>query len=129
MLNENSERKSISWRRGLHRVFVVLCVVWTLVVLVGLPIKQADQAREFAQLMYRANLDNPTNIQGEKEVRERQNKELFAQASLTYIYRTQVAPELHLYLLGVILPPALLYLFVFSGHLLVRWLYRGFKAP
>ena len=62
----------------MHRVFVLLCVVWALFVLIGFPIKRASQAQEFAT--YRLNLESPANTQAERDERERRPKAISYEA-------------------------------------------------
>lgn len=129
-MNDRSRTAAaINWRRGFHRVFALLCVLWVLFLFVGYPIKMANDASGFAARMHSSSLDNPEIDPTARAERERQNKELWEHALLPYIYKHQVLPELHLFVGAAIVVPALLYGLIRAAVALVRWLYRGFKSP
>ncbi len=52
----------------------------------------------------------------------------YLEASLSKIYTTEVAQNLHWFVLGALLPPIFVYGVASGFILLVHWLYRGFKA-
>lgn len=126
MEQKNTNGSGIAWRRGLHRLFILFCVLWAVFILIGIPIKKAQQSFELA---VRLNIENSATTQAEKDKHEQRQKALMDKASLPHVYKIQVLPEIHWYLLGVLFPPALLYFLVWSMHRLGRWLYRGFRAP
>jgi hypothetical protein len=129
MEDDGITKSRMSWRRGFHRVFLLLWVLWALFVLIGVPILQARQASDFAVAMYSITLNNPAKDDSERAARVERQNEYFAQASLSHIYKTQVLPNFHWFVLAILIPPVVLYALVRGGILLVSWLYRGFTAP
>lgn len=128
MASDNTGKKNITWRKGFHRIFILLSSVWTVYVLVGFPIQQVNQRSEFAASSYGFNLSYPPKDEKEKEERERNQKALWAEANLAHIYKTEIFPNFHWVLLAIFFPPAILYGLIRAVISLSRWLFRGF-AP
>jgi hypothetical protein len=129
MNNIETVKTRINWARGIHRVFLLLCVIWALFVWIGLPVMQARQASDFAVMIYGFNIEHPAKDSVEQADRQQTQRTLFEESTLPSIYKVQVLPNLHWFLLGALLPPAILYGLARAVIALVRWLYRGFATP
>ncbi len=78
--------------------------------------------------MLRFQLEHPAKDSADESERKQSQTNLWAEASLSKIYTTEVAQNLHWFVLGALLPPIFVYGVASGFILLVHWLYRGFKA-
>jgi hypothetical protein len=119
---------TMTWRRGFHRLFAVLWVIWAFFVLVVSPIQEAKQAQASAAFYYARWAEIPIKDESDRVERDKENKERWKHASLSHIYKTEMIPNLHWVLLLIILPPALLYGLIRGTISFCKWLYNGFHA-
>ena len=128
MSNQSTDSKNVTWRRGFHRVFVLLWMIWALFVLVGLPILEVKRAGESAATMYKWSHEYPIQDEKERAERDRLDNERWAHASLAYIYKNEVFPNIHWFLLFIALPPIILYGLIRGVISVGKWIYSGFRA-
>lgn len=121
-------KKSVNWSRGFHRLFSVLWVLWIIYLFIGIPIQQIHQAEEFAISMYKSDLSTPPENEQEKTEREARQKELWARASWSHVYKSQIFPDIWLVLGAALLLPMAVYIGIRGVLWLFLWLYHGFRA-
>jgi len=126
---ELTQKKPINWQRGFHRIFAVLWILWSAFVMVGIPLQESNQRSNFAALHYSIDINNPTDDKRMLEKREQEQRELWARASLVNIYKTEVIPNMHWFIMGIIIPPLFIYGLIRAGICLALWLVRGFRTP
>lgn len=133
MSEQPSPPSPVNWRRGLHRVFAVLCVLWVLWVFVGFPHRISQDRLAFYGKMlalHHAQLPEGEGGQAKKEQEDRRLKEEFGdKAWLPNVYKHDVWPNLHWFLLACVAVPAVFYGIARAALALVLWLCRGFKSP
>ena len=122
-------KRPVRWKRGLHRVFVVLWILWVLFLFGWLPLQQIHGAQRFATQMYALELDKQPNNEQERAALRARQDERWAQASWSHVYKMEVIPNIWLYLGAALLVPLFVYATVWGLVALVRWLLHGFTAP
>ncbi len=128
-MNAGTPTHPINWKRGLHRVFAVLWVIWGLFLFGWLPLQQIHRAQRFAQEMYARDLDAiPSNERERAEWKARQD-ERRARASWSHVYKSEVIPNIWLFLAAAVFVPIIAYALVRGVLVIVGWLFRGFTTP
>lgn len=118
-------RRKITWRKGFHRLFIVLSLIWVVYVLVVEPRQTSERRYRYAHV-YKSYSE--TETQKEKEAREQLEKKNLEEAKLSYIYKVKMIREFPLVLLEIFLPPVFLYGLIRAVVFLARWLFRGFTS-
>lgn len=118
----------MNYRRGLHRVFALACVLWALAVLVGFPIQAVNRNREFAWQSEAFATSHPAPDAASRIEHERSQRLLWQQATLQYVYRHEVLPHWPIVLATLVIPPLVAYGLIWLGISIMSWVIRGFRA-
>lgn len=113
---------------SLHRVFILLSIIWALYVLIVLPVQQLDVIRNNALKTYELRLSEAYNdndpdrrIRILAEAPKNYNYE-YHRSSIQYFYANDFIKDIHWYILDALILPLLLYGIVWSFISLVKWL-------
>jgi hypothetical protein len=122
--------KNIEWMRGLNRVFILGWAIWVLFVFLWIPLQSIHGWQELAKAQYAFmySIDSPPSAEEKAELESRAN-EYWSKASWSYVYQTEVLPEIWYYIGAALLVPPFVYGLLRAFIALSVWLYRGFVAP
>jgi hypothetical protein len=115
-----------NWKRGLNRIFVLLCVVWAIVALVVIPAGIAKSNAEFAAKteQFWANLSDRTKTPEKVAQHEKQMEALWEEATVQGVYEQWPWYGI---LAGLVIPPLLFYAVCWIVIRSGRWIRRGFR--
>ena len=95
----------VNWRVGLHRVLIVTCVAWVLLLLVVLPFVEVARQRDFAAQFEAMAAAYPEGSAS----RDRTCARLWQEATLSYFYREEMLGHWPLWLIALAGPSSLIY--------------------
>jgi hypothetical protein len=116
-------------RRGLHRIFIVVCVLWVAAALVVPPWLAVREVHQWYrdQLAQIVKLEPASYLAAFENLQDMWHTRL-AEARYS-AYWKELADEPLYALLLLVAPPAVLYGIVYGLIALVIWIWRGFQRP
>jgi len=127
----------MQWKRGLHRIYFLLCLIWLGYWLVVVPWQTVRDARKGCQAGYRLDIEDRWNAAGgdaerlkaRTETAEANLKECYALSSPISVYGDTFAELLTPWVFGsLVLIPLVAYALAWGLILPARWVVRGFLA-
>ena len=124
----------INWKKGFNRLFVVLSVAWGVFALWYLPVRQWHEQFDMAyeewnsclesaeSHSYRSEIDHKAAVEACNQERDKTRKEIPPSA-----WADLGMNGWFFLILTALVPPAMVYVVVLVGLVIVRWVWRGFK--
>ena len=136
--NSRSARTAVNYRRGLNRIYLVFCVTWILLFLVGWPmylrsqrLKNAIEIESTHGALTRelkGRISDPNDLQqiekADKEIARLQRESASLASIYTEMWKTWSWFESAL----LVVPPIVLYGVLSGLAMITRWIVRGFKS-
>src|SRR5262245_7379193 len=126
----------MNYSRRFNRLYLLICALWTFLILVGWPIWLRSERLENARKMQTDFVTGLTELQdsaADREMREKLESAGAALARLTYesaslavIYRAMLK-DWQLLLFALVVPPVIIYVVLYMLVMCGRWVFRGFK--
>ena len=119
--------KKIEWKRGLNRVFIFGWVIWILFLFVWMPLQSIHVWQDLAKSQYALeySIESPPSKEMKTEL-EAHAKEYWENASWSYVYKTEIFPDIWSYIGAALFIPVIIYGLLRGFIALFTWLYRGF---
>ncbi|HVU33557.1 MAG TPA: hypothetical protein VHE61_08995 [Opitutaceae bacterium] len=121
-------------KRGWNRTFVIICVVWVVFLVVGMPMIESRSRYKYAREMFDlAQKAGPADWESVDQRKEDQKailktyEENIRRGHYSEIYRDFLSDKKGLIIVTLI-PPAILYLVVLTIYSITRWVYRGYTG-
>jgi hypothetical protein len=118
----------MNWRRGGHRIFLVLCAVWAVAVLLAFPLVETTRSQKAALEVHALRGSGGYSAETQKSL-ERLEAVHQRQSSLSWFYREEMLKNLGLVLAALIVPPLGVYVLARAVFAIIDWLVNGFRSP